>query len=203
MKYRSSRSMRHAVLQSERFPHASMGLLLGLTLAWVLLWGEFSVGNVAAGFLAALVVTSLAPFPAVAFDGRFRPWGVVLLVTTVMWEMALATAQISWFIVRGHEPRSGVIKVGLHSRSDVYIASVAGLTALIPGTVVVDVSREESILYVHIFDMELAGGIDNARQSILTVEERLLRAFASHDELVDAGYVPGPSRSYGRLEDGQ
>ncbi|QRV02318.1 Na+/H+ antiporter subunit E [Arcanobacterium phocisimile] len=203
MRNSSSRAIRHAVLQSERFPHASMGLLIGLTVAWVLLWGEFTVGNVGAGFLAALLATTVAPFPAMPFDGRFRPWGVVLLVVTSAWEMARATAQLSWFVLRSRDPRSAVVKVRLRSRSDVYIASVAGLTALIPGTVVVDVQREESILYVHVFDVGVAGGMEATRQSVLIVEERLLRAFASHDELVDAGYVPGPSRSYGRLEEVQ
>ncbi|WP_455951661.1 Na+/H+ antiporter subunit E [Arcanobacterium haemolyticum] len=201
MNKRSSRSVRHAVLQSERFPHASMGLLIGLIFVWVMLWGEFTVGNVVAGFLLALFVTTVAPFPSAPFDGRFRPWGVILLVLFVAWEMMQATWQIAWFVICGSRPQPAVIKVHLKSKSDIYIATVAGVTGLIPGTVVIDTNREESTIYVHIFDCRLAGGTDAARESILIVEERILRAFASHDELVLAGYMPGPSRTYGRLED--
>lgn len=46
-------------------------------------------------------------------------------------------------------------------------------------------------LYVHVFDVGLAeGGISGVHKTVLD-QERVLRAFASHDELVDAGYVPG------------
>ena len=45
----------------------------------------------------------------------------------------------------------------------------------------------------------LAGGIEGIHKTVMELEERVLRAFASHDELVDAGFVPGATPRAGRL----
>ena len=42
-------------------------------------------------------------------------------------------------------------------------------------------------LYLHVLDVRQSGGIEAARQSVLDQEERVLRAFASDDELAAAG----------------
>ncbi|XCB37438.1 Na+/H+ antiporter subunit E [Arcanobacterium hippocoleae] len=102
-------------------------------------------------------------------------------------------------MLSGKEPRGAIIRVQLRSHSDVYLAMVSGMTGLVPGSVVVDAHRATGMLYVHVFDMGLAGGPDGVHRSVLEQEERVLRAFASHDELVDAGYVPGSHPSLGRL----
>ncbi|XCB37482.1 hypothetical protein RQN46_07250 [Arcanobacterium hippocoleae] len=64
-----------------RFPHASMGTIIWLTIVWVMLWGKLNTTNFVAGFILALFITTIAPFPFTRFDGRFRPWGVLRLST--------------------------------------------------------------------------------------------------------------------------
>ncbi|XCB30865.1 Na+/H+ antiporter subunit E [Arcanobacterium hippocoleae] len=103
------------------------------------------------------------------------------------------------FILRGKKPNGAIIRVQLRSHSDFYLATVSGMTGLVPGSVVVDVHNATGTLYVHVFDTGLAGGIAGVYKTVLEQEERVLRAFASHDELVDAGYVPGSHPSAGRL----
>ena len=70
---RSSEAIRIATQRPARFPHASLGTLIWLTLVWVLLWGEITSTNILAGLVLALVITTIAPFPLMRFDGRFRP----------------------------------------------------------------------------------------------------------------------------------
>ncbi|XCB30866.1 Na+/H+ antiporter subunit E [Arcanobacterium hippocoleae] len=57
-----------------------MGAIIWLTIVWVLLWGDPSTANFVSGFLLALFITTVAPFPATPFDGRFRPLGVLRLL---------------------------------------------------------------------------------------------------------------------------
>lgn len=196
---RSARAIYRATRRPGRFPHASVGMLAWLTAVWVLLWGEFSAGNVLAGLIVALAITTVAPFPYTPFDGRSRPRAVVVLALRFLLDIVISSAQIASFILRGKHPRAAIIRVHLRSHSDVYLATIAGMTALVPGSVVVEAHRVTGTLYVHVFDTELAGGVEGVHRTVLELEERILRAFASHDELVDGGYVPGPTRRYGRL----
>ncbi|WP_297564669.1 Na+/H+ antiporter subunit E [uncultured Arcanobacterium sp.] len=196
---KSAAAIRRSRFHPARFPHASMGLILWLTLAWVLIWGDISVGNFVAGFLLALFITTLAPFPATPYDGRFRPRALGRLLFIFFADILRASWMQGKFILRGRVPRGAIIRVKLRSHSDVYLAIVAGMTGLVPGSVVVDAHRATGTLYVHVFDMDLAGGIDGIHATVLEQEERVLRALASHEELIDAGYVPGDSPQAGRL----
>ncbi len=195
----SARAIRIATRRPERFPHASMGMLIWLTLVWVMLWGGMSTGNFVAGFILALLVTTVAPFPANPFDGRFRPLGVLRLFGRFFKDILIASFQQGAFVLSRRQPEGAIIRIHLRSHSDVYLAMVSGMTALVPGSVVVDSHRVTGTLYVHVFDTELAGGIEGVHKTVMELEERVLRAFASHDELVDAGYVPGSTPKAGRL----
>lgn len=196
---RSARAIYRATRRPGRFPHASVGMLAWLTAVWVLLWGEFSAGNVLAGLIVALAITTVAPFPYTPFDGRSRPRAVVVLALRFLLDIVISSAQIASFILRGKHPRAAIIRVHLRSHSDAYLAIISTLTAIVPGSVVVEAHRASGTVYVHVFDERLAGGPDGVHRTILALEERVMRAFASHEELVDAGYVPGSTRRAGRL----
>jgi multicomponent Na+:H+ antiporter subunit E len=194
-----SDAIKIATQRPERFPRASMGTLTWITLVWVLLWGDVTPGNIVAGFVIALAITTISPFPAGTFDGRFRPKALAILVVDFLRDLIVAAAQQAWFIVRGRNPHSAIVRVNLRSRSDAYLAMTAGMSGLIPGSIVVEADAESGTVYVHVFDVDLAGGLDAAHDSVLDLEERILRAFATRNELLQAGFVPGPSRKSGRL----
>lgn len=196
---KSAQAIRIATRRPERFPHASMGLIIWLTVAWVMLWGNLTPGNFLAGFALALLVTTVAPFPATPFDGRFRPWAVVRLVVIFIRDLFVASFQQARFILSGKKPTGAIIRIHLRSHSDTYLAMISGMTALVPGSVVMEAHRVTGTLYIHVFDTGLSGGVDGTHRTVLGLEERVLRAFGSHDELVDAGYVPGSSPKAGRL----
>ncbi|MFH5821658.1 Na+/H+ antiporter subunit E [Georgenia sp. AZ-5] len=182
-----------------RWPRASWGMLAWLTAVWVLLWGDITMANAVAGLGVALFVTTVAPLPRAPFDGRFRPWGVVRLVVRFAYDVVVASLQIAGMAVLRRQPRGAVIRVRLRGHSDSYLTATAGMTSLVPGSIVVEAHRLTGTLYIHVFDVELAGGLENAHRIVLDQEERILRAFASRDQLIDAGYVPGSSPRAGRL----
>ena len=180
-------TINRATLRPGRFPRASMGMLVWLTGVWVLLWGKVTTGNIVAGFLIALLITTLTPLPATPFDGRFRPRALATLAVTFVRDLIVASAQITVHVLTGRQPRGAMIEVHTRSHSDVFLTLTAGMTSLVPGSVVIDINRTTGVLSIHIFDVELAGGLDAAHRAVLRQEEMILRAFASPAQLADAG----------------
>ena len=185
-----------------RWPRTSWGMIVWLAIVWVLLWGDITAANLLAGLLVALFVTTVTPLPRAPFDGRFRPWGVVLVATRFAYDVVVASVQIAGKTLRRQQPVGAVIRVRLRSHSDTFLTATAGMTSLVPGSIVVEAHRLTGTLYIHVFDIELAGGLDLAHRTVLEQEERILRAFASRDQLIDAGYAPGSSPRAGRLPAG-
>ncbi len=185
--------------RSRRRPHANWGVLLWLTLVWVFLWGELTLANVVNGLVVGLVITTVLPLPPTPFNGRFRPWCTILLIVHFLKDVVLASIEVSKMAMRREPPKGAVIRVRLRSHNDVYLTMVAGMTTLVPGSVVVEAHRITGTLYHHILDVEMQGGLEAAHQSVLDQEERILRAFATREELLDAGLVPGSTPKAGKL----
>jgi multicomponent Na+:H+ antiporter subunit E len=174
-------------------------LVLWLTAVWVLLWGDLSVGNVVAGVLLGLLVTALMPLPRVSGRITFRPLGVAVLVGVFVGQVIGASWQVIGLVLSGRAPRGAVIRVQLRSHSDLILSGTGGMCSLVPGSLVVEAMRNAGMLYMHILDVDVAGGLTKAHADVLAQEERLLRAFATNDQLVDAGLRPGWSRRAGML----
>lgn len=169
-------------------------MVVWLTAVWVLLWGDVSWGNVVNGILLAVLVGVIVPLPHVSGLGAFRPLAVAHLAGRFLWDVLRGALEVSRTALRPTPPRSAVIKVQLRSHSDIILATTAGLTSLIPGSVVVEVHRFSGVLYLHVLDLpsgEIAKAITAIRRTVLAQEERLLRAISSDAVLADAGYRPG------------
>jgi multicomponent Na+:H+ antiporter subunit E len=159
-----------------------------LTVVWVFLWGDLSIGNVLAGLLLALAVTAGLRMAPIDFHGRVRPLGLLRLVTRFAADLVRASFEVSLIALRPrYVPRGAVIGVQLRSHSDLYLTLTAELASLVPGSLVVEAHRLTGMLYLHVLDVRQSGGIEAARRSVLEQEERVLRAFASDEELAAAG----------------
>jgi multicomponent Na+:H+ antiporter subunit E len=159
-----------------------------LTVVWVFLWGDLSVGNVLAGLLIALAVTTGLRMAPIDFHGRFRPLGFLHLLGRFAVDLVKASFEVSIIAIRPrYVPHGAVIGVQLRSHSDLYLTMTAELSSLVPGSLVVEAHRLTGMLYLHVLDVRQSGGIEAARQAVLDQEERVLRAFASDEELAAAG----------------
>lgn len=159
-----------------------------LATLWVILWGDLSWGNVVAGVVIGTLVPSLLPLPKVPFHGALRLWPLLVLVGRFLFDLVMASFQVALLSLNpGHRPHGAVIRVQLRSESHFFIAFTGILSSLVPGSVVVEALRSSGVLYVHVLDVEAMGGLDEVRQHIRDVEERLLRTFASRRELAATG----------------
>lgn len=166
-----------------------------LTAVWVLLWGDLSPANVLGGLAISLVVTRALPMPAIDFHGRIRPLGLLHLLYRFAIDLVVASVQVAWLALDPRRrPSSAVIAVHLRSHSDLYLTLTAQLVSLVPGSVVVEAHRTTGRLYVHVLDVATAHGVEAAREHVLLVEERVLRALASDAELAEAGMTRQEAR---------
>jgi len=169
------------------------GVLVAVVL-WVLLWGDVSWANVLGGLVVGTVVLLVLPMPPTAFRGRVHPWRLLLLLARFHWDLLRASLEVAVLAFHvGRTPHGAIVGVRLCSSNDLYMTIVAELSSLVPGTLVLDAHRITGTLYLHVLDVALSGGIEQVRRDTLALEERVLRALASREELAEAGLGPGAS----------
>ncbi|MEV4542580.1 Na+/H+ antiporter subunit E [Micromonospora echinaurantiaca] len=169
-----------------------------LVLIWILLWGDFSVGNLLGGLLVGGAVLVFFPLPPVTFGGRLRPGALLVFAVRFAGELVRASLHVAWIAVRpGFRPRGAIIAVRLRVRTDLNLALTAEVISLVPGTLIIEVDRDSAILYVHVFDVRGPQDLTGSRDRILAVEQRLVRAVGSPAELrlVQSDPVPKGDRS--------
>lgn len=173
-------------------------VIVFLVLVWNLLWGNISVANVLSGLVISILVVAVFPLPPIPFDGRPRPLGLIRLVFWFIVDLVAASVQVAWLAVRrGPPPRSAVLQVDLLSDSDLYMTMTAEFVSLVPGSVIVDVRRSTSTLFVHIIDVSSRSDVELARRKVLREERRVVEALASDAELhayqeaIDAAPIEG------------
>lgn len=173
---------------SAMWPTAIVGAVL-----WVLLWGDLSWANVLAGLVLGALVALALPLPPVATGTVVRAGPLLRLIGRFFADLVLASFQVAWrAVVPGPTPEGGLVTVSLRTRSDLFIATTAGLSSMVPGTMVVDLDRTQGTLRLHVLDLERSGGAVEVRRATQELEERVLLAFAPDDELGRVARRPAP-----------
>lgn len=178
--------------------------LLWLALVWMLLWGQFSWANLLGGLAVAVLVVLLFPLPALGMNLKVRPLQFAKLVGFFFYDLTLASAQVSWQAWNfKRTPHGAVIGVKLRNPADLYLTVTAELSTLVPGSLVVEAHRLTGMLYLHVLDLESYGGREKVRRDVLALEERVLRALASDEELIVAGLEPKKGKKADKKHVGQ
>ena len=154
-----------------------------LAVVWVALWGDLSWANVLAGIALGIVVSIVFPLPHVDEGSRVRPVALLVGVLRTAVDIVVASVQVAWLAVRpGPPPRSSMVAVPLHTTSDLYLALVAEIMSLIPGSLLVEVRRETGTLYVHALDVVTDEDVERFRRRMTDLELRVLRALAPREQ---------------------
>ena len=131
-------------------------LTLTLTIVWIMLANELSMGTLVAGIvLGILLPVATQPFwpdrPRLQ-----RPLKTVEYTLLVMWDIAVANVQVARIILTrsNDQLRSHYMVIPLALRSPEAIAVLASTITLTPGTVSADLSADGRALLVHALDVE-------------------------------------------------
>lgn len=159
-------------------------LLIGLVVLWAMLWRELSLLSVISGIVVAVLVMRLFYLPPVELAGRFNPWWALRYLGYFFWHLSLASWQVAWLAVRpGPTPRTSIIAVKLRTKSDFILTMVALTNSLIPGSLIVEVDRFASTLYLHVLDTPTQKEIRQMRAEVAQVERLLILSIGSHEEM--------------------
>lgn len=172
----------------------SLGMIIWLTGVWLLLWGDLSWGNIANGILLSLIISYLAPLPRLVTRFKIRPLAVIYLVVRFLYDVVVASFHVAKLVLKRADPTCAVVRIQTRSHNDLYLTATAALTTLVPGSVAIEALKHSGLLYVHVLDIDPdnpRASLDDFRASVVAQEERLLRAIASDDELLDADYDTG------------
>lgn len=177
MKTTRSGKQRPARYRSVQWP-----TVLVLTLVWWVLWDTYSAFSLVGGVVVAVTVCLVFPLPPLRGRMRLRPWGLVVLLARFLWDIVVASAQVTWITLFPPKPlTNALVGVKLRSESDFVLTVVAELVSLVPGSVVVEVHRGSHTLFLHAIDVRDDAGIEAVRRRVLAQEERLVAAFGDVD----------------------
>ena len=159
--------------------------LLGwLVLVWILLWGTWSWANLLSGAVVALVVTTLLPLPPVVGGTRVRPAALVRFLGYFLVDLVVSAAQVAWRTLSPEGVRhSAIIEMQLRTDSDLLLTVVAEALSLVPGSIVIDLDRESQTLALHVLHVEDLAAVERARARVLRMEERVVRAIGTDQDV--------------------
>jgi multicomponent Na+:H+ antiporter subunit E len=159
-------------------------MILTLAVAWVLFWGDLSLANLLSGAFLGLLIAVVFPLPPVEFIGRFRFLAPLRLMVRLLADLVVSSITVAGQALRFGRPiRNAIVRVDLRTHSDLYLTLTSELVSLVPGTLVVEARRRESVLYVHVLDVRSPADVDRAHRGALDAEARVLRAFGSAAEV--------------------
>jgi multicomponent Na+:H+ antiporter subunit E len=143
-----------------------------LALAWAALQADFTLGNLAVGYVLGYFVLLLLVRGGVLPESRYvGKVGMALgLSAFFLKEWIYANFRLARdVLVAEHAIRPGIVAVPLEATRDGEILLLASLINLTPGSVALDVSPDRSTLYVHSMYVDSA---DAARAEIKNGYER-------------------------------
>ncbi len=158
-----------------------------LAVVWILLWGVLTPAAAVGGFLLGLVVVLVFPLPRLSLGVRIRPWPLLVLIGYFLVDLVKASVHVAisastpWI-----RPQGRILTVPLRSDHDLFGVLTAELTALVPGSIVIDLDTSRREMVVHVFD-ESAGDDAAFRAQVAAQEARVLRALARDADAILAG----------------
>jgi multicomponent Na+:H+ antiporter subunit E len=159
-------------------------LLVWLVVVWGALWQDFSPGNLLFGALLAVAVARLFYLPPVELSGRFNILRAVPFALVFLAKVVVASAQVLYLaVVRGPKVKNAVVAVTLRSHQDLLVTATGHVISLIPGSLVVEVDRSTSTLYLHALNISSAEDIENLRKEVRSIEAGLIRIMGTKEEL--------------------
>jgi multicomponent Na+:H+ antiporter subunit E len=146
---------------------------------WILLNLPLDVQNIIVGILVSLLATL---FVGDFFTQRphkffhpFRYFWFLVYIPLFVWECLKANIDVAFRVIHPKRPiNPGIVKVKTSLRSDTALTFLANSITLTPGTLTVDVDKENGILYVHWINVK-SQNIETATKYIVERFEKILR----------------------------
>jgi multicomponent Na+:H+ antiporter subunit E len=175
-------------------------LIIWLTLVWALLWGDLGLASLLSGLgIAVFVVLVARPTGVHGIQlTSFHPVSAVVFLGYFLVQLVKSNLQVAWEVITPRPNMNrAIISVPLHVSTDGLVTVVGNAITLTPGTLTVDVRRDDPdrppVLYVHALHFS---DVDSLRRDVLRLERLAVRAFGTKEQRVELERVVS-SRSDG------
>jgi multicomponent Na+:H+ antiporter subunit E len=121
-----------------------------LTLIWIALTGSFTYINLFFGFIINFFVLWIVSRDSP--DKRYFTiaFKIIGFFFFFLYEILKANFQVAYEVMTSNlHMKPGIVKLELEARTDLEITFLASLISLTPGTLVIDVSDDRKVMYVH------------------------------------------------------
>lgn len=160
-----------------------LSVLGGLTLVWMLLWGNISAANFIGGLTVALVITLLLPLPRVPVQGKVHPLSLLRLLAQVAYWLVTSSVQIAWLAIKpGPPPHSAVLRAHFALKSDLVLTLAVNIINLTPGTIALEVDQARRVVYVHVINVGSDRTMNHFHSQMATLERLLVAALEREED---------------------
>jgi len=151
-----------------------LAFLVWMGLSWPPQWQEILAGVAVSLLVAFLTGDMFLEKPRQLKDVRRCLWFLYYL-PVLAWECLKANLDVAYRVAHPRLPiKPGIVKVKTVLKSDSGLTFLANSITLTPGTLTVDIDREEGVLYIHwIYVRER--DMEEATRLIVTKFERILQ----------------------------
>lgn len=157
---------------------------VGLVLMWLFLWGDFSLLTVVGGIVLSYFVTRIFYLPPVGLTGRFHLGYFIIFAVIFIFDVFKASFAVAWAaLTQGNSVKSAIIKIPLRTEDDLIMTIAAEVYSLVPGSFVVDIDRNNSIIYLHVIDLKNLEAVEGFRKFALDQEARIIRAIGPVEDM--------------------
>jgi multicomponent Na+:H+ antiporter subunit E len=144
-----------------------------LTVTWVLLQGDLTVGNVVGGVVVGLVVMLAVPLAPAPRHHRLHPLGLARFVAFVLGNLVTSSIAV---VITALAPtparvRSGIVRVELPGATPLVATMVANAITLTPGTLTLTAETGDGGAVLHVHALGL-GEVDAFRDEIADLHRR-------------------------------
>lgn len=167
-------------IEDKRSRRSQWPMVLGLTFIWVALWQDLSPPTIVLGLIFSVAVMLVLPMPPVPFADRFNLYHAFTFGLYFLWKITAATWDVAAKSIKpGPKVVNSVVAVKLRTQDDLLLTLVGHVYALIPGSLVIDVDRPTSTLFLHVIDVPDEAAAEAFRVDSLDIEARMIRGFGS------------------------
>ncbi len=151
-----------------------LGFIVWLLLNWVPDWQHVIAGVFVSAFVAFMTGDLFIKRPhLLAHAGRYM-W-FLYYVPIFLWECLKANIDVAYRVLHPGLPiHPGIVKVKTSLKSDTALTFLANSITLTPGTLSVDVDKENGVLYVHWIEVR-EKSVEKATKLIVERFESILK----------------------------
>ncbi|MFH1553092.1 MAG: Na+/H+ antiporter subunit E [Candidatus Omnitrophota bacterium] len=151
-----------------------LAFLIWCLLSWVPDWQHLLVGFFVALFVAAMVGDLFVTRPQLLKHPRRYWYFVAHYIPRFLWECFKANIDVAYRVLHPALPiKPGIVKVKTRLKSDMGLTFLANSITLTPGTMSVDIDKDNSVIYIHWINVE-SKETEAATKIIVEKFERIL-----------------------------